>query len=430
VFISYAHKDEDLRLELMDHLSNLQRQGSIACWHDRLIVAGQEWADQIDERLNSSQIVLLLVSASFMASDYCYQTEMRQAMARHDKSEAIVIPIILRACDWQGAPFSYIQSLPKDAKPITSWANRDEAWTNVIQGIHRALERLRFRRKGQDTPRSINKITASPLLPYLCNRSEQELALSIGLRRHQQGNHRRPVVCLIHGDEFEAHGDFLERLRLRTLPTLLDLESKQLSVRELPLSLPRRVRMPVVLWQLLGDALLMNSAATPEEISLEILRHEEPLIISLHLLTEVFEESDENLLLQFFEFWNQLPDLPAGRMLINCVCLKYERCDNNGLLDFKKRRRRRLNDRLRKLIESFDVAAHPQLTAIVLPELRAISRSDVEAWSRHEQVRKCCLIHEREIRALYQRPGICNRDGHIPMELLAEELQKLIAQHF
>jgi hypothetical protein len=430
VFISYAHKDEDLRLELIDHLSNLQRQGVIACWHDRLIVAGQEWAGEIDEQMNSAQIVLLLISASFMASNYCNHIEMQQAMARHETSETIVIPIILRACDWQGAPFSYIQSLPKDAKPITSWANRDEAWTNVIQGIRRAIERLYLRYKSQDTPKSTNRALARPLLPYLCNRSEQELALGIGLRRHQQGSHRRPVVCLIHGDELEAHGDFLERLRLRTLPKLLDLEAKQLSVRELPLSLPRRVRMPQVFWQLLGDALLLNSAATPEDIMLEILRPEEPLIISLHLLTEVFEESDETLLLRFFEFWNQWPDLPAGRTLIHCVCLKYERCDNSGLFDFKKRRRRRLNDRLRRLVESLDFTAHPQLTAIVLPELRAIPRSDVEAWSRYEQVRKWCRIHEREIRAMYQRPDLCNHDGHIPMELLAEELQKLISRHF
>lgn len=142
IFFSYCHRDEDLMKELVKHLSILKRQGIIRDWHDRQIIAGQEWASQIDEHLNSAQIILLLVSSDFLASDYCWGIEMRRAMERHAAGEACVIPVILRSVDWQGAPFGKLQSLPKDARPITSWANRDEAFLDVAQGIRKAVEQM------------------------------------------------------------------------------------------------------------------------------------------------------------------------------------------------------------------------------------------------------------------------------------------------
>ena len=131
VFYSYSHKDEAIREELEEALTLLRRQGHIAGWHDRQIVAGQEWADQISKHLESARIVLLLVSSSFLASDYCYSKEMGRALERHEKGEAVVIPVIVRPCDWNEAPFAKLQPLPKDGTAVTSWANKDEAWTDV-----------------------------------------------------------------------------------------------------------------------------------------------------------------------------------------------------------------------------------------------------------------------------------------------------------
>ena len=140
VFYSYSHKDEALRDELQEALALLKRQGCIAGWHDRQIVAGQEWADKIDENLETAKIILLLVSASFLASDYCYGKELKRALERHRAGEAVVIPIIIRPCDWQDAQFAKLQALPKDGKAVTSWTNKDEAWTDVAKGLRRAVE--------------------------------------------------------------------------------------------------------------------------------------------------------------------------------------------------------------------------------------------------------------------------------------------------
>lgn len=142
VFYSYAHADEKLRNELEKHLALLKQRGYISEWHDRRVLAGREWERDIDEHLNTARIILLLVSADFLASDYCYGIEMKRALERHEAGEAIVIPIILRKVDWHTSPFGKLQALPKDGKPVTSWSNRDEAFYNVAEGIRKAIEEL------------------------------------------------------------------------------------------------------------------------------------------------------------------------------------------------------------------------------------------------------------------------------------------------
>lgn len=140
VFFSYAHKDEDLRDELATHLALLKRSGKIRTWHDREIVPGGEWAGAIDENQEAADVILLLVSPAFIASDYCWDVELKRAMERHETGEARVIPIILRPVDWHEAPFGKLQALPRNAKPVTTWINRDEAYLNVARGLRTAIE--------------------------------------------------------------------------------------------------------------------------------------------------------------------------------------------------------------------------------------------------------------------------------------------------
>ncbi|MGA2905224.1 MAG: TIR domain-containing protein [Candidatus Korobacteraceae bacterium] len=142
LFFSYCHKDEALRDKLAAHLKLLERQGIINTWHDRNIDAGSEWKQQIDSHLESAKIILLLISAAFLASDYCFDIEMKAAMDRHKDGSAVVIAVILRPVDWEKSPFSILQALPKDAKPITTYSNRDLAFEEVAKGIRKAAEGL------------------------------------------------------------------------------------------------------------------------------------------------------------------------------------------------------------------------------------------------------------------------------------------------
>src|SRR5260370_23665730 len=144
VFLCYAREDELLRRELEKQLMILRREGLIDVWYDREIIAGTEWRQEIENRLNSAQIILLLVSSDFLASDYCYDVEMMRALERHRREEALVIPIILRPVHWQGSPLGELQALPKDAQPVTSsyWHNSDEAFFDVAGGIRKAIKKL------------------------------------------------------------------------------------------------------------------------------------------------------------------------------------------------------------------------------------------------------------------------------------------------
>lgn len=142
VFFSYAREDKDLRDELAKHLKLLERQKVIKGWSDNDITAGGEWKSEIEKQLNSAQIILLLISADFLASDFCWSVELERAMQRHEARESRVIPIILREVDWHTAPFGKLQALPKNGEPVTNWANQDRAFTDIAKGIKKVVEEL------------------------------------------------------------------------------------------------------------------------------------------------------------------------------------------------------------------------------------------------------------------------------------------------
>jgi hypothetical protein len=152
VFFSYSHADERLRDQLEKQLSMLKRQGVIETWHDRRIGAGENIDSTIDERINSDDIILLLVSADFLDSDYCYDVEMTRAMERHKAGEAIVIPVILRACDWHHAPFGKLMAVPRDGKPVTLWPDADEAFLDIAKAIRHAATRVSGKTAPEPTP--------------------------------------------------------------------------------------------------------------------------------------------------------------------------------------------------------------------------------------------------------------------------------------
>ena len=145
VFISYSHKDESQREELEKQLKVLERRDLISTWYYRNIDAGEEWRTNIDANLESAQIILLLISANFMASDYCHDVEMQRAMQKHESGEARVIPVLLSHVDWKDSPFAKLQMLPSNARPITSekWASSDVAFFDVEQGIKRVIEKIK-----------------------------------------------------------------------------------------------------------------------------------------------------------------------------------------------------------------------------------------------------------------------------------------------
>ncbi len=148
IFCCYAREDISHLDKLKAHLSPLQRQDMIHVWHDGEIRAGTEWNQEIKKHLGEAKVILLLISADFIKSDYCYSIEMQHALKRHKQGDAKVIPVILRPVSgWENIPrgdiqLGQLQSLPTNARAVTTWTDCDSVWKDVAEGIGRVANEL------------------------------------------------------------------------------------------------------------------------------------------------------------------------------------------------------------------------------------------------------------------------------------------------
>lgn len=145
-FISYTHADTALKEQLVRHLAPLRREGLIDLWHDGMLHPGEHLDPTVQAALAASDVVILLVSADFIASEYCYEQEMLRAFARQRVGSVRVIPIILRPCQWKAVPIgndetlSEFVALPKDGKAVISWQDTDTALDNAVGAIRDMLK--------------------------------------------------------------------------------------------------------------------------------------------------------------------------------------------------------------------------------------------------------------------------------------------------
>lgn len=160
VFISYSHKDEWLKDELIEHLSSLERSGRVTAWHDRKIVAGSKLDPSIQAKIEGSKIFLFLISPSFLSSNYCVEQEYLRAKLKAESGEAQIVPIIIRECDWDLHGLRDFAALPIDAQAVTKDASskadssqRDGKWLEVVDGLKAAILDLK------------KKLTPPELLP-------------------------------------------------------------------------------------------------------------------------------------------------------------------------------------------------------------------------------------------------------------------------
>jgi hypothetical protein len=149
VFFSYSHDDEAYRDQLEKHLAALKHEGMIESWHDRRILAGSEIDSTIDQQIDQADVILLLVSSSFISSHYCYSVEMQRALQRHAGGECRVIPVIVRPCDWSSTPIGKLLAAPRDGKAVTTWPNYDEAYADIAKQIRAVVKDVDSRKQKQ-----------------------------------------------------------------------------------------------------------------------------------------------------------------------------------------------------------------------------------------------------------------------------------------
>ena len=458
VFISYAHRDEDFRLELETHLSGLRRQKLIDAWNDRKIEPGQEWAGEIDDALNQAQIILLLVSADFLNSDYCHDKEMLRALERHAAKEAVVIPIILRACDWLQTPFSKLQGLPLNVKPIKNWSDRDEAWLDVVRGLRKVIEKLpRPTPPGQDSPSGggsaeaaasdIAPVEASAPQPELkrnagdseqapqtsasagarrlhhrCNRGPQSTAFEKAFDRHLKSRARSPLVCLVPGNEAECPDLMLDRIQHESLRELLETPVIECAWKEPPAPTEAVEKF----WLALGKCFLKKRFDTEAESRERILKELEnlssPLLVRLQWYAEGFGASRTNGLANFMKFWESWPPLPENRLVVCAVSLVYsETKDLRSRMTFW---RKSPAEQLKEWVTEYETGRQPapSFSLAVLPELEPVKHHEAKGWcdflapDHREQVKDHLIefFDKRQNRA-------------VEMRTLVRELKTLLA---
>jgi hypothetical protein len=135
LFYAYAVQDARQRDELESHLGELKQRGVLAGWHGRAVGPAARQHASVSPQLEQADVVLLLLSSDFVASDYCHGPEVRRAVERHRRGQARLIPVLLRPCDWKSTPFGALPALPRDGRPVTKWSKTDAAFRAILAGI-------------------------------------------------------------------------------------------------------------------------------------------------------------------------------------------------------------------------------------------------------------------------------------------------------
>jgi len=226
VFISYSHRDQRLAERLRDHLAPLKQRELISDWYDRKIEPGEDWSETINEQLNGCKLVLLLLSPSFFASEYCMGVEVKQALVLHDNGEARVIPILLRDVEWAGTSLARLQALPPNARPVVRWRDRDQALREVARGIGQAAEVVGRIEKDRPDTENTNGINQDAYYlnhtSFLREEKQQEFRLRTGVPldhydiRIVVDAYDERDLNQIERVEYTLHPAYDEQIRIRT----------------------------------------------------------------------------------------------------------------------------------------------------------------------------------------------------------------------
>lgn len=203
VFIIYARKDAQFRDELKAQLRPMEIAQQLRVWSDSELIAGEHWEPAIKDKLKNADIILLLVSSDYFASDYIHKVELREAIERHKQGEARVVPIIIRPCHWKPDPVvSSLQVLPTNGVPVDDprhWHTRENAWVDVVQGVSLTLEQM-LKERATKEKQAQAEIEQR-------RRQEQERAKAEAKQRALEEKHRRET------EEKEARREAEQRRR-------------------------------------------------------------------------------------------------------------------------------------------------------------------------------------------------------------------------
>jgi len=304
---------------------------------------------------------------------------------------------------------------------------------------------------GQPHSSSSQSRTIPSLLPYLPNRSDQEFALREAIQAYLQLNKSSPLICIVHGDEFQCHDKFLERIQKLSLPKFFQLEATKVIIKDYPLAWPSGLKslekLPDYLYKHLADVVGEHGFASLEEINQAFCKYPYPAIVHTHLLTEDWNKQGARILYELLEFWNRWPQLAPNQQLVICIFVKYQMKRHQKRSPFwflkpwvllqaflKRRKCQKLNQNIQSQIDSLaqsNFSQYENIFGVVLPKLSDISRTHVEDWIRTKSTKAFigeAMLEQMigAVRELFDQREYQTSVSTISMDDLAEELIRLL----
>jgi hypothetical protein len=294
--------------------------------------------------------------------------------------------------------------------------------TASIPGVSRGLEDpwVQGRRPRREVP---------ALLHYHCDRFDQENQIEEALKCSGRDG---PLVFIVHGDEYQCHDKFMERLSLISLPRILGLDQDRCGVKEYLVNFPSALsddrKFREQLMKNLGLRVLKRGTATVDEIAEVFTRLAWPIVVQARLLTDEWVRGGRSAIISFLDFWMEWPIRDVKFHPLIFLIVTYQRCSGLGSLSWYRRiARQRANAHLRDYLDSL-TRYFNQSRVVVLDELQGITQNDLEVWAQDMYTQQFCGERDllREVRDLCRRPGFRDPEGRIAMEVIAEELKRLL----
>lgn len=160
-FYSYSHQDRESRKKLSDYLAPLRQKNKIVEWYDRDIEPGTNWNNEINDKINSADLIFFLISAEFLASEYSFSVEVELAFNRLKNKGVKIVPILIKPCLWDQSRFSELQIIPRDAKPISSWTSPEDAYYQVAEEVKNLINAILANPQKDDTDKNPYKFDHS-----------------------------------------------------------------------------------------------------------------------------------------------------------------------------------------------------------------------------------------------------------------------------
>lgn len=225
IFIAYAREDEEFLSQLRKHFKPLEISNQAQIWYDGKILPGEDWEEAIKINIQNADLILLLISSDSIASDYFFNTEVKKALKRRIEGNVSVVPFILRPCQWQSTPLGKLQALPKNAKPITSWTNRDEAYEDATQKIAELIENYGAKEEIKELKNQI----------LLLEREALEMEIKIlraQMNPHFLFNSMNSIKALILNSEVQKAADYLTKFSLMLRSILTNSEKQKIRLAD------------------------------------------------------------------------------------------------------------------------------------------------------------------------------------------------------